>query len=451
MDLAGKTILVVGLGQSGLAVARLLASRGASIVRNDVRAAGALPEAVALAAELGARLELGAHDAKLFTSIDRIVLSPGVPPLPALDAAEAAGIPIASEIEVASWFVEGKVIGITGTNGKSTVTTMVGDIFRASGIPTFVGGNLGTPLADVVGTEAASRRGVMVVELSSYQLERVDVFRAHVAALLNVTADHLDRYPSLAAYAASKGNIFRGQRRGDIAIVPDGDELCLDLARPFDAEIRTFGGYGDVQVIDDRIVDMAGDVDLPVSELHVKGGHNVSNACAAVLVARSAGAPRWAIETALREFRGLPHRMARVAEIRGVTYFDDSKATNVGAAVAALDGLRGIEGKVVLLAGGKDKGGSYAPLRACMEREGRALVLFGEAAPLIEQALTSSSLPIVRVSTMEEAVRRAADLAREGDAVLLAPACASFDMFRSYAHRGEVFAHAVRGLEEAGR
>ncbi len=449
MDLAGKSVLVVGLGASGRAAARLLASRGAKVVLNDVRTAEALPEAVALASEIGARLELGAHEPRLFTSVDRIVLSPGVPPLPALDAADAAGVPVASEVELASWFVEGKVVGITGTNGKSTVTTMVGDIFRAAGLPTFVGGNLGTPLADVVGTEAASRRGVMVVELSSYQLERVDLFRANVAALLNVTPDHLDRYPSLEAYAAAKGNVFKGQRRGDVAIVPDGDELCLDLARPGEATIRTFGGHGDVQVIDGRIVDMQGDVDLPISELKVTGGHNIDNACAAVLIARSAGAPRVAIEGALRAFRGLPHRMVRVAEVGGVVYFDDSKATNVGAAVAALDGLRDLEGKVVLLAGGKDKGGSYAPLRERMESNGRAMVLIGEAAPLIEAEMKASRLPLERAGTMEDAVRRAAALARPGDVVLLAPACASFDMFRSYGHRGDVFQDAVRALAGA--
>ncbi len=451
MDLAGTRVLVVGLGASGRAAARLLASRGASVVLNDVRSAKELPEAVALASEIGARLELGAHETSLFTSVDRIVLSPGVPPLPALDAAERAGVPIASEIEVAAWYVEGKVVGITGTNGKSTVTTMVGAIFEASGVPTFVGGNLGTPLVDVVGTEAASRKGVMVVELSSFQLERVDRFRAHVAALLNVTPDHLDRYPSLEAYAAAKGNIFRGQRRGDVAIVPDGDELCLDLARPYDATIRTFGGHGDVQVIDDRIVDMAGDVDLRISDLAVTGGHNVQNACAAVLIAREAGAPRWAIEKALKEFRGLPHRMVRVAEIDGVTYFDDSKATNVGAAVAALDGLRDLAGKVVLLAGGTDKGGSYAPLRERMEEKGRAMVLLGEAAPLIEEAMAGSRVELARATTMEDAVRLARDLARPGDVVLLAPACASFDMFRSYGHRGDVFQDAVRALGGARR
>lgn len=451
MELAGKSVLVVGLGASGRAAARLLASRGAKVVLNDQRSADALPEAVALASELGARLELGAHPPALFTSVDRIVLSPGVPSLPALEAADAAKIPVASEVELASWFIDAKVIGITGTNGKSTVTTMVGDIFRTAGLPVFVGGNLGEPLTDVVGTEAASRKGFVVVELSSYQLERIDLFRANVAALLNVTPDHLDRYRSLAAYAAAKGNIFRTQRRGDVAIVPDGDELCLDLARPGVATIRTFGGHGDVQVIDDRIVDMAGDVDLPISELQVKGGHNVANACAAVLIARAAGAPRWAIEQALREFRGLPHRMVRVAEVDGVVYFDDSKATNVGAAAAALDGLRDLEGRVVLIAGGLDKGGSYAALRERMEARGRAMVLIGEAAPLIERAMEGSRLLLARAITMEDAVRRAAELAKPGDAVLLAPACASFDMFRSYAHRGDAFEEAVRALEGGSR
>jgi UDP-N-acetylmuramoylalanine--D-glutamate ligase len=446
MDLERKVVLVVGLGASGRAAARLLASRGAKVILNDARTAEELPEAVTLAGEIGAGLELGGHDPELFTSVDRVVLSPGVTRLPALDAADAAGIPVSSEIELASAFVEGRILGITGTNGKSTVTSMVGAICAEAGLPTFVGGNLGTPLADVVGTEAASPRGVMVVELSSFQLERVEGLRAHVAAVLNVSPDHLDRYPSFEAYAAAKGRIFEGQRKGDVAIVPDGDEACLALARPSAATIRTFGGHGDVQVIDGRIVDMAGRVDLPVAELGVTGGHNVQNACAAALIARSAGVPAAAIERALRAFRGLPHRMVRVRELDGVTYYDDSKATNVGAAVAALDGLEGLAGKVVLIAGGKDKGGSYAPLRARMEAAGRALVLLGEAAPLLEDAMRGASLELARVASMEEAVQAARALARPGDVVLLAPACSSFDMFASYAQRGDVFAAAVRAL-----
>jgi UDP-N-acetylmuramoylalanine--D-glutamate ligase len=451
MDLERKVVLVVGLGASGRAAARLLAARGAKVILNDARTAEALPDAVALAGEIDAGLELGGHDPELFTSVDRIVLSPGVPRLPAIDAADAAGIPVSSEIELASAFVEGRILGITGTNGKSTVTSMVGAICEAAGLPTFVGGNLGAPLAGVVGTEAASPRGVMVVELSSFQLERVSSFRAHVAAVLNVTPDHLDRYPSVDAYAAAKGRIFEGQRKGDVAIVPDGDEACLALARPSAATIRTFGGHGDVQVIDGRIVDMAGRVDLPIAELGVAGGHNVPNACAATLIARSAGVPAVAIEKALRAFRGLPHRMVKVGELDGVAYYDDSKATNVGAAVAALDGLADRPGKVVLIAGGKDKGGSYAPLRERMEATGRALVLIGEAAPLIADAMAGSTLGLANATSMEEAVREARALARPGDIVLLAPACSSFDMFDSYAHRGEVFEAAVRALGGGGR
>jgi UDP-N-acetylmuramoylalanine--D-glutamate ligase len=446
MDLERKVVLVVGLGASGRAAARLLASRGAKVILNDHRDADARPEAVELAGEINAGLELGGHDPELFTSVDRIVLSPGVPRLAALDAADAAGVPITSEIELASAFIEGRIVGITGTNGKSTVTSMVGAICEAAGLPTFVGGNLGTPLADVVGTEAASRRGVVVVELSSFQLERVEQFRAHVGALLNVTPDHLDRYTGFDAYAAAKGKLFAGQQRGDIAIVPDGDEVCLGLARPSAATIRTFGGHGDVQVIDERIVDMAGRLDLPVSALPVTGGHNVQNACAAVLIARSLGVPDVAIEKALRAFRGLPHRMVEVRALDGVRYYDDSKATNVGAAVAALEGLRDLSGKVVLIAGGKDKGGSYAPLRAQMDAVGRALVLIGEAAPLIEVAMAGSPLDVAHAASMEEAVREAERLARPGDVVLLAPACSSFDMFRSYAQRGEVFEAAVKAL-----
>jgi len=438
---------VVGLGASGLAVARLLRERGAEVVVNDVRDRAALGDAVAAAEALGARAVLGSHPASLFTSVDRIVVSPGVPPLPALAAADAAGVPVASEVEVASWFLEGRVVAITGTNGKSTVTSLVGEMCARSGRPTFVGGNLGTPLVEVVGTEAAGPDGIVVVELSSFQLERVDRFRAHVAVLLNVTADHLDRYASFASYAAAKGRIFHGQRSEDAAVVPDDDEVATSLARVGAASLYTFGPpAGEVRVESGRIVDFGGDLGFPLERLRIRGGHNVLNASAAALAARLAGVEREVIEAVLADFGGLPHRMEHVRELDGVAYFDDSKATNVGAAVAAIDGLRELRGKVVLLAGGKDKGGSYAPLRERMEEAGRAVVLIGEAAPLIAEAFAGSSLAVAEAATLEEAVAAARSLAVPGDAVVLAPACSSFDMFRSYAHRGDVFQAAVRLL-----
>jgi UDP-N-acetylmuramoylalanine--D-glutamate ligase len=450
MDLAGQKVLVVGLGKSGIAAARLLLARGARVVGNDARPAAELsPEALALAGE-GATLALGGHEIDLFTSVDQIVVSPGVPNLPALEAAERSGIPIASEIELASWFLESTLIGVTGTNGKSTVTTLVGEMCARSGRPTFVGGNLGTPLVDAVESGAARAGGYVVVELSSFQLERVERLRVNFAALLNVTADHLDRYPSFDAYARAKANIFRNQTDADAAVVPGGDALCVDLARGASGgRLFTYGGSdGAVRVAGGALRDPASGLSLPLVELGLTGRHNHDNACAAALLARLAGVERSVIERVLREFRGLPHRMAHVRSLDGVDYFDDSKATNVGAAAAALDGLADRSGRVVLIAGGVHKGGTYEPVAERMRKRGRAAVLIGAAAPLIDAALRGSGLPIETVSSLDQAVHRARELSRPGDVVLLAPACSSFDMFRSYAHRGDVFQAAVRALPE---
>ncbi len=448
MDLHGKRVLVVGLGKSGVAAVRLLAARGAQVIANDLRSESELGEAAAAVRAAGAQLVLGSHDPALFTSVDQIVLSPGVPPMPALDAADKAGVAVASEVELASWFIESTVIGITGTNGKSTVTTLIGEMCRHTGRPTFVGGNLGTPITDVVGSDAAKLGGYVVVELSSYQLERVDRLRVNVAVLLNVTDDHLDRYPSFQAYAHAKANIFRGQHKADFAVLPEGDELCHRLAEHGAAEQYVFGGdSGSVRVIDGAITDIATGVLLPVSALRIKGKHNVDNACAAALCARLAGVPKQHIVAVLESFTGLPHRMVHVADVDGVAYYNDSKATNVGATVAAIDGLAGSAKRIVLIAGGKDKGGDYQPMRERLHAHAAAVVLIGEAAPIIRAALSGESFPIENAESMEAAVFAARKLAKPGDAVLLAPACASFDMFRSYAHRGDAFVAAVQALE----
>ena len=449
MNLSGARVTVVGLGQSGLAVVRLLAAQGARITVNDARTAEALGDAASRASALGATLDLGGHDAARLAESDLIVVSPGVPNLPALQEVEQRGIPIVSEIELASRFVQATVVGVTGTNGKSTVTTLIGEMCKATGRPTFVGGNLGTPLADAVGTEAAGEDGYVVLELSSFQLERVDQFRAHVGVLLNVTDDHLDRYGSLAAYAAAKGRLFATQRAGDFALAPSGDALSLSLARVSAGKLVCYGGVdGQVRREGDQIVDSESGLALPVAELGIRGEHNIHNACAAALAARLVGVLPAQIEAVLRSFRGLPHRMQHVATLEGVDYYDDSKATNVGAAVAALSGFARHKVRVVLIAGGKDKGGSYEPLRAALERSGAGLVLIGEASPLIAEAFAGSQLPVARAASMDEAVRAAHKLARWGEAVVLAPACASFDMYKSYAHRGDVFTEAVLSLRE---
>jgi len=447
LDLSGEKVLVVGLGVSGLSAAAVLRRAGAEVIVNDARDEAALGERVAEARALGATLALGGHDEALFTSVDRIVVSPGVPPLPALVAADAAGVPIASEVELASWFVESTVIAITGTNGKSTVTTMIGEMCRRTGRPTFVGGNLGEPVTAVVGTDAAGPDGLLVVELSSYQLERVDRFRAHVAVLLNVTEDHLDRYDSFASYAAAKARIFEGQRSGDAAIVPAGDELCLSMARASKAEIHRFGGLdGVVRVKGSALENGASSLSVPLASMLLRGAHNFDNACAAALAARLVGVEASDVGEVLVGFSGLPHRMQHVRRRAGVDWYDDSKATNVGAAVAAVDGLGELEGRVVLIAGGVDKGGSWAPLVERMVDRGRAVVALGEAAGLVAEAFSGSGVTLSHAEDMEDAVRLAGELADVGDVVLLAPACASFDMYGSYAERGRAFAHRVSEL-----
>lgn len=450
MQVAGKNAVVIGAGASGLAAAALLVRAGARVVVNDSRSREALGDAARDVEVAGAELVPGGHDPDVFDGADLVVVSPGVPPLPALDELEARGVEVVGEIELASRFLEGTLIAVTGTNGKSTVTTLIGEMMRRTGRPTFVGGNLGRPLAEAAFTAAAAKDGVIVVEVSSFQLERVRRFAPDVAVLLNVTPDHLDRHPSFEAYAEAKGNLFGVQRPGSHAVVPASEALSRRLAGRSRARVHLFGGdEGEVRMQGDALVDITSDFTFSRAEMPLAGRHNEENACAAILAARLAGADENAIAGALREARGLAHRAVIVRELEGITYVDDSKATNVGAAVAALDGLASPTRRAVLIAGGVDKGGSYAPLAARLSEVGRGVVLIGQASELIARAL--EGLPVERAETMEDAVHKARAMAHEGDLVLLAPACSSFDMFRSYAHRGEVFQSAVAALAEGER
>jgi UDP-N-acetylmuramoylalanine--D-glutamate ligase len=448
-DVKGKRVLVVGLGRSGLAVARLLRDRGAAVT--DKRDAAALGDAVAKLPP-GAIQELGGHREASFVSADLVVLSPGVPELPEVAAARRAGRQVSGELEVASWFVSGTLVAITGTNGKSTTTTLCGAVVRASGYPTFVGGNLGEPLSDAVGTRAAAPGGILVVEVSSFQLETVERFHPRIAVLLNVSPDHLDRYPDVEAYAAAKARIFRSQGPSDFAVLNVDDDLVRRSSEGI-APRRLFlstrrkldvGGWVDGDTLCLRLP--GGDLErYPAHNPALTGRHNAENALAALLAGRLAGATPSEARRSLLEFRALPHRMELVAEAHGVAYYDDSKGTNVGAVVAALDGF---PHPVVLIAGGRDKGGDYAPLAAALARVGRGVVLIGEAADRIAAACAGVLPParVARAQTLEEAVAAAAAMAERGDAVVLSPACASFDMFRDYAHRGAVFRAAVRAL-----
>jgi UDP-N-acetylmuramoylalanine--D-glutamate ligase len=447
-ELKGRRVLVVGLARTGVAVAAFCAGRRALVTVTDRKPATALAAEVA---ELRgrARLALGGHDAATFRQQDLIVLSPGVPEIPELGAARAAGVTVTGEIELAAGFVRAPLVGITGTNGKSTVTSLTGAILAATGRPTFAGGNLGDPLIAAVDTPAARPGGHLVVELSSFQLETCHALRPAVAALLNVTPDHLDRYPAMADYVAAKGRIFQAQQPEDFAVVNADDPVAMELAGRGRAHVLGFsstrpradGGW--VEGADLCLRLPGGEVErYPSGELHIVGRHNLENALGAFLCARLQGASPEVVRAAAREFRPLAHRMELVRELDGVAYYDDSKGTNVGAVAAALEGF---PRPVVLIAGGRDKGGDYAPLRRALEHCARAVVLIGEAADRMAAALAGVS-EIRRAATLEEAVQTGRDLARPGDAVVLSPACSSFDMFRDYAHRAAVFRAAVMGL-----
>lgn len=440
MELTGKRVVVVGLGKSGIAAAKLCLSRGARVVGTDSAPAEKVsPDAKAL----GIELVLGGH-AGAFDGASLVVVSPGVPNLPELAEAERAGAEVIGELELASRFIDAPIVAVGGTNGKSTTTTLVGDMFQAAGLSTFVGGNLGTPCCDAVGKSY----DVVVFEVSSFQLERVPSFRPRVSVLLNITEDHLDRYPSFLAYAEAKGNAFQSQNADDFAVIPESDDDCRRQAKRGRGKLVGFGSYGDYVVAGRAVTETrTGELfDLESSALH--GRHNLENAAAAIAAARSLDLAPAAIRKALGAFRPLPHRMARVASVREVTFYDDSKGTNVGASVTALRGLSETRG--VLIAGGRDKQGAYEPLVSALEAKGRAVVVLGEAAELIATAV-GSRVPLERASSMEDAVNKAFALAQPGDAVLLSPACSSFDMFKSYADRGDRFVQAVEHLAEIPR
>ena len=444
LDVNGKRVVVVGLGTSGVAACRLLAARGARVVATDAKTRDQVSADVrALEGHEGQRISLvlGGHaDAKL-EDADLVVVSPGVPMFAELARAEARGVRIWGEVELAVQALAkpAPVIAIGGTNGKSTTTSLVGALLERAGKRTFVGGNLGEPLA----AHADEAFDVVVLEVSSFQMERVEAFRPKVSVLLNVTPDHLDRYPSEQAYADAKGNAFARQTSDDVAVAPAGDDVCLRQAKRGQARIVTFGAGGDVSVRPDAIVD--GATVYPRSRISLQGGHNALNVAAALAAIRPFAIAPEIVAEVLATFEGLAHRMAFVRERRRVRFYDDSKGTNVGAAVTAVRGIS--EEKVVLVAGGRDKGGSYGPLALALRERGRAVVLLGEASALIEAAI-GDAVPVRTAASMDEAVALSAELARPGDAVLLSPACSSFDMFRDYKDRGDAFVRAVMELPE---
>jgi UDP-N-acetylmuramoylalanine--D-glutamate ligase len=446
-ELSGKRVVVIGLGASGVAAARLCARRGARVVGMDGKGYEALSSDARALESAGVRLAVGPSAGSVLAEAELVVVSPGVPALPEIVAAERRGVPVWGEVELAfrSLTHPAPLIAIGGTNGKSTTTSLVGACLEASGRRAFVGGNLGEPLA----SRADEAFDVVVLEVSSFQMERVDRFRPHVSALLNVTEDHLDRYRDFDAYARAKGNAFVRQTRDDWAVIPAGDPVCAREASRGGASTLTFGPGGRYDVTPEDVVDQGGGARFARAAMRLRGGHNALNVAAALAcVAPFAIAPA-ILRRVFETFAGLPHRTALVAEVRGVRYYDDSKGTNVGAAVTALDGLA--EPRAVLIAGGRDKGGTYSPLVDVLARKGRAAVLIGEATEAIAHAI-ADRVPVRRASGMCDAVRASAELALPGDAVLLSPACSSFDMFRDYKHRGDEFVQAVQALAlEASR
>jgi UDP-N-acetylmuramoylalanine--D-glutamate ligase len=448
-SVSGQRVVVVGGARSGVAAAELLARRGARVTVTDVKPA--IDAAPALEAR-GIALALGGHDEALFTGADLVVVSPGVKlDQPALAAARAAGVPVIGELEMASRWVRGRIVAVTGTKGKSTTTTLTARMLEASGFAVTAGGNLGIPLSAHV--EASTPDTLHVVEASSFQLEATDTFHPWIAALLNFSPDHLDQHPTVEAYAAAKQRIFARQTPQDVAVVNAEDLPARTLARVSAARRVPYGLAleGDGFTIDgDAIVERHGGRSEPivkVSSVRVPGRHILGDVVAATAIARSAGARADAIASAVAAFQGLPHAMEVVATVDGVRFVNDSKATNVEAARRSIESVdRGL----VVVMGGRFKGGDFRDLIAPLTARGAVVVAIGESSSRLAEAL-GGAVRVERAAGMAEAVRQAFALAPPGGTVVLAPACSSFDMFRDYAERGEVFRAEVHRLVEERR
>jgi UDP-N-acetylmuramoylalanine--D-glutamate ligase len=438
VELRGKKVLIVGLARTGVAAARFCHARGAKVTVNDAKPEAALAEPLAALGDPGIGRELGRHRAETFVAQDLIVLSPGVPlTLPALQAAARAGVPILAEVELASRFLDAPLVGVTGTNGKSTTVSMIGDVAVRAAKRAFVGGNIGTPLLGAVG----SPYDLVVAELSSFQLETTHTFAPEVGVLLNVTPDHLDRYPSMEAYAAAKERLFAFQSPHQHAVLNADDTHAAAMAERVRSRVALYssrrplpaGSFLEGETLVLRLGDAEERIDARPRQL--LGHHNLENLLVTAMCARLLGLPRQAIEKTIAEFRGLPHRLELVRTRGGVRFYNDSKATNVD---SVLRSLESVPGKIRLIAGGRHKGSPYAPLREHVRRHVVAVYLIGEAAPLIAEELQGSA-PMVQCGDLAAAVARAARDAQPGETVLLSPACASYDQFANYEERGAVF------------
>jgi UDP-N-acetylmuramoylalanine--D-glutamate ligase len=432
LSLLDKRVLVLGLGDTGLSAARWVERQGGRVRAADTRAAP--PRA----RDYRGELHTGAFSESLLDDVDLVCISPGLPlEQPLIAAARARGIPVLGDVELFARHASGKVLAITGTNGKSTVTALAGHLLRTAGVDCEVAGNIAPPVLDALAKRAAPP-AAWVLELSSYQLETTSSLEPHAAAMLNLSEDHLDRYRGLDDYGAAKARIFAG--RG-VQVLNRDDPRSLAMARP-GRTVVTFGldapGEGHFGITDGWLAEGARRF-MPLQDLPIHGLHNAANALAACALASSLGISRDTLRSGLASFKGLPHRLQLVRRRDGVDWYDDSKGTNVGATIAA---LRGLARPTVLILGGEGKGQDFSPLAGPVREFATQVLLIGRDAGLI-----GKSIPGLHCSSLEEAVQRAAQLARPGDAVLLSPACASFDMFRDYRHRGEAFGHLVRGLE----
>ena len=453
MDLKNKRVLVVGLGKSGVASALFLQARGARVTVSDAKPQEQLGQEIPVLLDHGIAVETGGHGERTFRGQDFIVVSPGVPvDSPPLVQARALGESVIGEIELASRFLPKTIVAITGSNGKTTTTTLGGEIVAAGGFPVVVGGNIGTPAISLV--ERTTADTVVVLEVSSFQLETIETFRPKIAVVLNITPDHLDRHRTFAAYADAKARIFENQQADDFAVLNADDPTCLELAGQARAQVFWFSRRDQIQpgayVRDGRIffcnAEGRREVML-VSEIPLKGAHNVENTLAAICVGALMGCETERIRRAVQDFKAVEHRLEYVATIRGVDYYNDSKATNVDATIKALESF---PANIHLIVGGKDKDSDYTLLNDLIRHRVKRVYTIGAAAEKIELQVKSAA-EIDRSGTLETALKRSAATAEAGDIVLLAPACASFDQFKNYEHRGRVFKEVVRALAAEAR
>jgi len=461
VNLKNKNIVIVGLGRTGLAAARFLHHRGARVLVTDKAGEKELGDAVGVLRQLGVRVEIGSHRADSFQDADLIMVSPGVDhTIEPIAQANARGVPIIGEVELASAFIKEPIIAVTGTNGKTTTTALLGQMLENSGISVFVGGNIGNPLIEYVSKEQTAQ--IVVAEISSFQLDTIVTFRPKVSVLLNITPDHLDRYPDFEAYADSKMRIFKNQQADDLAILNGLDQLIRTKTKNIKCRRLFFphleAGEQGAILNEKRIILRLNHVHsvirnlqsefrnheyLDISRMHLQGRHNFENACAASIAALASGATLNGIQKALDHFKGLPHRLEHVATINAVDYYNDSKATNVDGVLRALECF---SKPVVLLMGGRDKGGDFKMLQESIRNHAKELIVMGEAAESIRSALGQQTRTKIAAS-MQEAVTTAFQDAQPQDVVLLSPGCASFDWYSNYAERGDDFRRAVEKLK----